>query len=257
MNHAKECNHWKVLLEIVPIPSFHICNECGDEYSNHEVEDGIMVCGNIRHPCEGPYFEDPRIHPTFKDLSPYSACQKLMPVAQSYVKNLLSFYDLNSYPEDFGLFRLSIYDNENGPQNTDLLASAYHTINVFFGRKYPKRWVLFHNIVSLHMAANDRDRGSEPQFFRSAFCGYEMDELVETSFGDEYLGYLSPDYRGFTSKLCSNNHLRSLLSETQEGWDRMTTVLGNKALAGTLDILYIVRGNLEELLLSHPGPPDV
>jgi hypothetical protein len=106
LNHAKECDHWKSLLEIVQMP-FHRCQECSDEYYNYEEEDGIgfpilsKPYGNIRHPCggEGPYHEDPRVKQTFKDLSPYAACIKLMPVAQKYIKNLLSFHDRQFYPE--------------------------------------------------------------------------------------------------------------------------------------------------------------
>jgi hypothetical protein len=76
---AKRCKQWKKLLRTVPIPSFHMCEDCETEFFN------------CHHQAS---FDDPRISRLFTDLSPYKRCMKLMPVAQIYVKNLLSFYNL-------------------------------------------------------------------------------------------------------------------------------------------------------------------
>jgi hypothetical protein len=54
----------------------------------------------------------------------------------------------------------------------------------------------------------------------------------------------------------SDEHLRFLVGETHKEWAELVTILGNEALADSFDILNIVRGNLEELLLAYPGPSE-
>lgn len=47
-----------------------------------------------------------------------------------------------------------------------------------------------------------------------------------------------------------------MVGNAHREWAKLVTILGNKALADTFDIMSIVRGNLDELLLTHPGPSN-
>jgi hypothetical protein len=229
--HAKECDHWKILLEIVPITSFHRYQEC------------------VNHPCASLYYEDPRIYPTFKDLSPYVACTKLMPVAQKYVEKLLYLYDLTFNPKcsSHRLIRTRMILSTDEHSNLTMRNGIRR-----IGEQYPERWLLFHTIISLDMVAHGRDRGMKPQLFPYYHSENHTVSYLEIQegnfFSDEYLSYLCPDYKNLRPDLynlrpdlCTNNHLRSLFSGTQKSWDRITEILGNKTLAGTFDILYIIR----------------
>jgi hypothetical protein len=243
--YAKQCELWEKLLKLHLLPQ--IAYKCHvDEDKSH---------GEYCYPgCECYGCDNLRVCSKFKDLSAYEKCTKMMPDAKRSVKNLLSFYDLELQPKGFDWTW-----NMNHVQPEDA-KRIEHTIKI--QSHYPRRWILLHNIVSLTMAAEER--GYEPDSndtlgsFGSAFCGSAMDPNTGgSSFRDWYQGYMFPYSKSFDGILVgSDEHLRSLVGETHDEWTKLVTTLGNKALADSFDILYIVRGNLEELLLRYPGPSD-
>jgi hypothetical protein len=107
-----------------------------------------------------------------------------------------------------------------------------------------------HNIVSLDMAAGERDGD-----YLDAFLGDKMEPDTGSSFREWYQGYILGNGRR-DRFVGSDKHLRSLVGRTKKEWNEMATILGNKALADTFDILRIVRAKLEVLLLEYPGPSD-
>lgn len=248
-DQAKQCELWKQLLGTVPIPSFHVCRECETEYSNHEID------------CKcRPAFDDPRIYSTFKDLSPYEKCTKLMPIAQICVKNLLLFYDFKSLPLGFDYKYEDWYNSNRGDISVIPNDAAARRV-VRIETKYSKRWILLHNMISLDMAASERVEEFEPYYFLGMFCGAEMDPNTGSSFRDWYQSYIFPQswywedsFSGPDLSVGSDVHLRLILCHTQEEWAKMATILGNKALVASFDTLKNVRENLDELLMTHPGP---
>jgi hypothetical protein len=110
------------------------------------------------------------------------------------------------------------------------------------------------------MAAEERGwLGLPPSCFLFAFTGYEMSPNSGCDeFRKWYRFHLS---RGVGSdnipSVGSDEHLRFLVSQRHEERARMVAILGNETLADTFDILNFVGKNLEELLVSHPGPSNV
>jgi hypothetical protein len=91
-NHAKQSEQWEHLQAIVPILPLHTCESCRQDLSEHDEE------------CEDrlSFYKDyPRILKSFKSLCSYDQCRKLMPSAQSYVRNLLLCFDLKHYLNNF------------------------------------------------------------------------------------------------------------------------------------------------------------
>jgi hypothetical protein len=129
-----------------------------------------------------------------------------------------------------------------------------------------KRWMLLHIIISLTMAAEERQNDTSPIAFLFAFTRSEMNTYpnLETNltitlieFAEWYLSYLFRYYVEVfplsTISIGSDEHLRLLIGETQDELVGMVSILGSKALASTFDILNIVRENISKLLISHPG----
>jgi hypothetical protein len=73
-------------------------------YWIQRIDDDGVVDDKYRMQCQcqdgdGPISDDPRIHSKLNDLSTYAKCARLMPVAQIYIKYLLSCYDPNHLPK--------------------------------------------------------------------------------------------------------------------------------------------------------------
>jgi hypothetical protein len=226
-NEAKQCEQWEKLLAIIPIPNLHACSECGEEYPKCE-EDFHNVYGG----CCGPFFDDPRIYSIFEDLSTYEKCTRLMPVAQICVKNLLSFYDLNRQPEGFA-YTFSYYWNNSNRGDFDIIEAKIIDSIVTIETQYPKRWILLHNIVSLAMAADEREwLGLPPSCFLFAFTGYEMSPnsgCDESQFRQWYKCHLCRGVGSDNSpSVGSDEHLRFLVSQRHEERARMVATLGMK-----------------------------
>lgn len=224
---AKQCEQWEKLLAIVPIPS-NYQKEWSDQNSLFE--------------CD-PF--DLRFRFNSRALSPYKKITKLMPNAQYSVRKLLSVYDLALQPRGF---RYPWHDRDVIPHHAKRIECVIRTRT-----QYPKRWILLHNIISLTMAAEER---VEPNYFLGQFGGYKENPNTGSAFRVWY-----KDYMGFGLCPCesvgSDEHLRLILGDTQKEWVKMVTILGSKALAKTFDVLNIVRENLEELILTHPGPSEI
>jgi hypothetical protein len=228
---------------MLPIPLHYLknCDGCDHEY--HEICYEDCECDN----CDGF-----RTYNKFKGSSAYEKCNVLMAHAMDSVKNLLSFYDLECQPRGFGRIWHTV------PEMPEIAKGIEYIVRI--QTHYPSRWILLHNIVSLTMAAEER--GYEPEgrshgSFRSAFDGDDFDpDTGGSSFRDWYYGYMHPSKSGNNQYIGSDKHLRSLVGETHDEWAKLVTILGSKTVADSFDILNIVRGNLEELILRYPGPSD-
>jgi hypothetical protein len=130
-----------------------------------------------------------------------------MPVAQIYVKNLLLYYDVKRYPKGFECYdpiSCETFYNEN-KADIDRDCPSLGTSS-----RYPRCWMLMTNVISLCMAAAERDCTSTLCSIASAFCG--SCEMAEDGSGSSFQDSISRYLR--RSNVASDNHLRSLVDKT-------------------------------------------
>lgn len=227
------------MLQIVPIPSFHLCKECDEENSKHKYA-SVVYEEYSKHEdaCRdqsSSYESDPRLDPAFDTLSPYEACVKLMPITQKFTKNLLSIYNLKQYPEGFERHTGGSYEsNYNDDREYLYREEAYkvrHKANqltlIRVAKQYSEHWLLKMNVISLAMATEERDDGiNEPHYFSSAFCGGGMDFEYATVFREWFAGYIYDEkYEAIRSDIASDEHIRSIVDKIEEDWLEMVRMI--------------------------------